>query len=189
MTKANYTGLILFVLLIIIIIGSYFLLKPQVSKVLELKSEAKEKKVVLSNKEKELSELEALKVNAQKTQDEIEEASKKLPLEKDIPSLLVQLEDIAKESNMKFTSININKEEGSQASTEEKKDENKKFATLSLEVQVEGSNSALKGYLDKIEKNIRILDIVSISTSSQEKLEEKGGIPYTLNMRTYYVEK
>lgn len=192
------------IVVILLFISFYFLLLPKYNELQEeggLDYEAKVK--ILEAKKEELEQLKRLRSELAKvTSSEIEKLEKILPLEKELPDIFLQMENLARESGLKVTRISI--QEGSQAGVADQNaiaDEtikedtrsstpaNKKgsnIGTLSISLAVTGSKTytALKMLLDNIEDNIRLVDINSLSFNPATE----GESSYTINLKTYYLK-
>jgi Tfp pilus assembly protein PilO len=98
-----------------------------------------------------------------------------LPTGKDIPGLVAMLDTMAKQSGFVATKISLSYSE------EPLEDMPEVFPVL-VSMSVEGgSYSGLKQFIDKIENNLRILDIGSLSFQSAKSI-------YVLNIYTYYLK-
>ena len=96
-------GLLVIVLLIV---GYYFLfLGPLLNTLDERAQERSDKQAQLSNLQQQVAQLEAVKRNAPETERQLLELSKRIPTQPEIPSFVVQIEEIADDSGVTQLSI------------------------------------------------------------------------------------
>ena len=168
--------IVMAVLLIIICgAGIFSLYEPTIGSV---KKAIADNQAVLAEKEQALNKLKSVKVSF----DNIEESAQKildvLPAEKDLPSLFVQLEALAFKHNLFLKTVDVSTpDKGIEETSESKKQElNKLVITLNISG---GDYFTLKNFLADIEKNLRLLDIKSLSYTPQSNA-------YSLVIHTYY---
>ena len=169
---------------LVIIISFFLLLFPQYQKIKnEGLLEHQEAILALEDRQQYLENVKQMKVKyevlnyrAWQSLDII------LPQKDDIYLLFAQMESFAKENNLILSSININ---DSSATAQPVADTTapKEIQEVSVVVNVSGIESYedFKTFLDRLERNIRILDIDSISYSPD-------ATAYTLTMTTYYLK-
>ncbi|NQU77291.1 hypothetical protein HQ544_01185 [Candidatus Falkowbacteria bacterium] len=177
------------VFLFILIIGYFFFVSPIYSETIARKKagiEAKEKE--LQGQLVYLEELKELKAEY----ESVELADKEkldliLPKEEEIPEIYILLDILARESGLDLTGVAASKKAvQNQVVVEEADGQTASGPTLSsslgiLEVtlSVSGGNyDKLKIFLNKIERNIRLLDISSITFNSTEA--------YAISLKTYF---
>lgn len=175
------TVLILALLIVVVIVAGYFLIKSRIDNVAILRPQVSEKEQLVLSKEKELKDLAEIETLYNQAKRRIEDIPHILPKGDQIPELLIQLDALAKESGLGMTSISI---------TPGAEEEGALYKTLNISVAVTGSYDNLKKYLDKVEKNMRIMDVTSIDFSATPVVPE-GPVDvfsYTINIKTYYIE-
>ncbi|MBI4653033.1 type 4a pilus biogenesis protein PilO [Candidatus Kuenenbacteria bacterium] len=190
---------IFLVLTILIIFGlGYFLFVNQFYS--ELQEKRKEldnfSQNVLTIKKKQLDTLKTFKKEYQKLEGlEVQKLLVILPLKKNIPDLFKQIEDITQKSGLTLLSLDIteggvvdilNANENKTAKNETKKEissaENKNLKSLNISIEIGGVDYfTLKVFLNNLEKNIRLIDVISFDFGSSEKSQK-------MNLRTYYLE-
>lgn len=103
-----------------------------------------------------------------------------IPVGQNIAELLVNLEALASENGLIFSSVDFKSKEL----------EVNGVKTLLMEIKLKGLYPALQNYIKALEKSLRIFDVVSISFSgiSPEQLGIKTSseIDFTLSVNTYY---
>jgi type IV pilus assembly protein PilO len=96
-------GLLVIVLLVV---GYYFLfLGPLLNTLNERAQERSDKQAQLSNLQHQVAQLEAVKRNAPETERQLLELNKRIPNQPEIPSLVVQVQEIANDSGVTQLSI------------------------------------------------------------------------------------
>ncbi len=96
-------GLLVIVLLVV---GYYFLfLGPLLNTLNERAQERADKQAQLSNLQQQVAQLEAVKRNAPETERQLLELSKRIPTQPEIPSFVVQVEEIADDAGVTQLSI------------------------------------------------------------------------------------
>ncbi len=98
MNRSDRNILILGLLVIVLlVVGYYFLLlSPLLNTLDERAQERSDKEAQLANLQQEVAQLEAIKRNAPETERQLLELSKRIPSQPEIPTLVVQIEEIAK---------------------------------------------------------------------------------------------
>ena len=107
MGRNDRTVLILGLLtVVLLVIGYYFLLlNPLLNRLDERVQERSDKEAQLANLRQEVAQLEAARANAPELERQLLELSKRIPEEPEIPTLLVQIEEIAGASGVTQLSI------------------------------------------------------------------------------------
>jgi type IV pilus assembly protein PilO len=96
-------GLLVIVLLVV---GYYFLFLSPLLNTLDARAqERSDKEAQLQNLQQEVAQLEAVKRNAPETERQLLELSKRVPAQPEIPTLVVQIEEIANAANVTQLSI------------------------------------------------------------------------------------
>ena len=98
MNRSDRNILILGLLVIVLlVVGYYFLLLSPLLNTLDARAqERSDKEAQLANLQQEVAQLEAIKRNAPETERQLLELSKRVPTQPEIPTLVVQIEEIAK---------------------------------------------------------------------------------------------
>ena len=104
-TDRNILVLVLLVLLLLVV-GYYFLfLGPLLDRLGERSEERSAKEAQLANLRQEVAELEAVQRSAPETERQLLELSKRVPTQPEIPTLVVQMEDVADAAGVTQLSI------------------------------------------------------------------------------------
>ncbi len=92
--------------ILLLIVGYYFLiLSPLLNTLEERAQERSDKQAQLASLQQQVAELEAARRNAPETERQLLELSKRIPTQPEIPSLVVQIEEIADASGVTQLSI------------------------------------------------------------------------------------
>ncbi len=179
--------LITLIILILAIIGlGFFLVKPGISQIKDLRLEANSKKEELTNIQEFLAKFEVLKKQYEGGEAKLKKAEQVLPQKPDIPGILVQLETLASENGLLLEDINYSLPVIGQAGTAKEA-----FRKVAIDLEIAGSYKSFKGFLVSVQNNLRIMDISDINLSAQIKETEGGTIisyTYNLTMNVYYQE-
>lgn len=126
----------------------------------------------LKNLEKQWQSYKELKEEYKTNQAAFEKLGIALPEEEDIPGLLVQLENLARQSGLQPLSLRL--EEGKEAKIPG-------VSELRIVFSVGGGTYPLfKRFLAAVEENLRLIDVLNVNFSL-------GATTFTLQMRTYYL--
>ncbi len=177
---------------------------PLWSSVRTLRQEVTQKRLDLAKVEDLLNKTQQLKQELQGVEEESQRIFFALPKEKDIPNLLIQFEALALANGLLLESIRFGQLDGakgtaSQGTSEQFSQDSlqpqKKLALRSLPVDliISGSYSAFKKYLADLEKDVRSMDIHSISLATPKEDEEAsilapslGIFEFNLGLVVYY---
>jgi len=105
--------------------------------------------------------------------------SKAVPMDQDIPGLLVSLESLASENGMVFSGVNF-KPKDLKASG---------IKTLAMEIKIKGSYPAFRNYLGAMERSLRLFDVISVSFSGVAPGQtgaNPNNLEFNLLVNTYY---
>jgi len=191
LTKYFYWLLVLLIL-IILLLFYIFIFQPQLSKGLTLRSFALRDNIqYLEVLEKQKSEVEKLLTdyqNLQRTSSTLMEDI--LPLEQEIPNLILQLDALTRQSGLILSSFSLSEpvSRGTEVQSEDSMVEGEKEATGSLArlnislILKGGDYQALKRLVTAIESNLRLFDIISLTFNPASD-------SFNLSLRTYYYQQ
>jgi type IV pilus assembly protein PilO len=98
--------LIGFLLIVLLAVGYYFLfLRPLLNNLDERAQERDDKQAQLANLQQQVAELEAVRENSAEIERQLLELSKRIPTQPEIPTLVVQVEEIADAAGVTQLSI------------------------------------------------------------------------------------
>lgn len=191
----KYIKIVVLVEIILILgIGYFFIIKPELSKM-------EQKKDLVLLKRNELIEIKNYKDDAerleikyqnlkQKISDGVEKLYNILPPEQNLPNIMAQVEALVNHHGLRLGKISISAKPGSDS-----KDKSVPFAIedtdldqeIIKEIQVEifvfgkdGDYDKVKELLDALEHHIRLIDVTSFSFDETMK-------SYTIIFKTYYL--
>ena len=196
------------IIILISLIGGlaliFFSAEPFWSSVKILHQEIEQKKLEIKTTEEILDKTAELDQEYQDLKEEADKISLSLPKEEDIPYLLIQLENLASANGLLLEKIDFGQLSGqsktaksqSLSSSEQAKKIGPPFPSSSLNVKLNGSHDALKGYLASLENNIRSMDVSSISFDVKGEEKQKSSpsssldiFEFDLNINIYYQNK
>ncbi|MBI2454377.1 MAG: type 4a pilus biogenesis protein PilO [Parcubacteria group bacterium] len=138
-------------------------------------------------------------LNSQK--DNVSRLEQAIPGDELKPELLSIMENLASQNGLALLTIGVKtptSEDNARAAprTGEVKSAGS-IKTLEVDLQVSGTYSSFKNWLEAIEKNLRITDVSGISFAIEEKKNAEGEvisaidpvIDYTVSMNTYVLKK
>ncbi len=185
----SFKVVVILAVIIILAVSYFFFLDPLYKKVRQ------NGQASLTNKTQYLKALKQHLVDLQKLQDNfnrlngLEKDSLArlnfiLPTEKDLPGLFVQLEKIADDSGFVLTNIDISEQKGESLASKSAGSStvSDKIKKLNISITlIKGNYEDLLSFLDAVEKNLRLMDVVSITFAAGESPA------YAVNLTTYYL--
>lgn len=168
-----YSNLVLFVFLAVIIIGWFVVLGPMFNEyrtinVVAKKVEFDQYRQVLDRFQNILSEWDAVSAEDKARLNYF------LPKGKDIPELITMIEDMAEQSGFVVSIASFSQ-------IEQPVIDRTNIYPLIISLSLEGGSYAnLKNLVNKLESNLRLLDVNSLNFQS-------GTGSYIMNINTYYV--
>jgi len=169
-----------------------FLDLPSYNKTAMLRSEIKKNQELLKEKEELALKVNELKEIYDSRRNAINKVYYILPVKKDVPGLIVQLEALASESGLVLNNINFTEKEIKKSATlktgqgipatELKQD----CKSLIVSSEIGGSYQSFKSFLKALEYNVRIMDIKSIDFSIEESEEKGWDFTFNLEIEVYY---
>lgn len=193
MTKKN----IIILALVFAFLAILFLLDwPAYNKATLLKDEVKRHQQLLAEQEELLIKVNQLKQVYESHKNEIKKVYYVLPLEKDIPNLIVQFEALASENGLILEGLDFVEPivvKKRRVAAEEKlavQEKPKPYKQLDVSLKLSGSYQSFKSFLGALEYNVRLMDIESINFSSEKKeTEEVEGaelFSFDVSLKVYY---
>ncbi len=126
-----------------------------------------------------LSEARALEGN-------LEMVRQALPTTDDVPALLLQLEEIAKQSGVAVQHLGFGGEKVAEESVEEPGGVVK---SVSLTAVVTGSYDALRTFFSNLEETLRIVNVTNFRFSPTQQKEAENALSITLGVRAFYLDE
>lgn len=171
----------------ILFVGVYFLILPAKKNNDYLKEVKAKNELVLARQQLVISDKDALVLK-------IERLNTAIPGDPQILKLGSTLQIITVKSGMLLKSLNfndsgktVNKSIDSDKSAFANQDiENKNIAVTSFKVVLVGSEDGFKKFLQAVESNLRLIDVVDMGIPEQ-KQDNSGNNTYTLELNGYYL--
>lgn len=106
-----------------------------------------------------------------------------IPSDQQFPELLIQFEEMVKRNGLVATSIKL---EGAEEAPKDQIGGRRSIRTLSMSIGVDGSYSGFKGFLEDVEKNVRLMNISAISFT--KPTDEKSEVmKFNIKLNSYYL--
>ncbi|MEK7175062.1 MAG: type 4a pilus biogenesis protein PilO [Patescibacteria group bacterium] len=168
------------------------------------RAEAKEvalKKQTITLEKQVIDKLNSVNQVLDSQKDNVARLEQAIPSEELKPELLSIMENLANQNGLALATIEVNAPTGDAGSrAASRTNENisaSSLKTLEITLQVSGTYSSFKSWLEAIEKNLRISDVSNISFAVGEKKSAEGEvipavdpvIDYTVSMDTYVLKK
>ncbi len=179
---------LLILLLIIALISVWqFFVSPIFDSIDTLKQEIAFKEKEITSKEADIKRMKSFEKQLGDLNEERERMEIALPSEPNIEELMIEFEAlVTKKGGMALNSINITPIKRSISGNQELEDSKIQYVAIKLNVQ--GSYDALKRTLILIQKDLRLMDVQSITFSARpkEKSEELSTYDFSIDIQTYY---
>lgn len=171
MSRSDRNILILGLLaIVILVVGYYFLLlSPLLSRLDERAQERSAKEAQLANLQEQVAQLEAVKRNAPETERQLLELSKRVPTQPEIPTFVVQIEEIANTSGVTQLSI----EPGAPAPPEGGGD----FSVVPVTMRFEGTYEQLQDFLTRTRNLARLVTVKEVTYCRIPPLDQQHSCP------------
>lgn len=132
-----------------------------------------------------IANIDQLSANYERSKDDLDKLALAIPSDSQVPELLIQLGEIAKRNGLVVSDIKFAVK--GETPAEQLKNPSK-IKTLETNLTVEGAYPDFKKFLNDIEKNVRLTDVMSVSFSAGRKDEEKSSIiEFDLVLNNYYL--
>jgi len=173
------TGFIIFVILVVFVYVNYtYVYQPRMQKIEQLDRDIEITAKKIAEGKRIAAKLGALKVEYKALLEKLEFLEVMLPKEKEIPDLLVMIQDTLTEFNVDFTTFtpqNISWEK------------DRIYGKLPINMSLTADYFDLIAYLDRIENLPRIIDVKELRLTKAGKEAEKLNI--SINMFAYVLGK
>ncbi len=178
-----YVAIVILLVLFTLAAGYFFIIKDQVAEIQEVELvDLQSAMDALSGKKDTLFELEQLYEKYSRiTEDQVLQLSHVLPLQSEIPYLVIEIQDFIKENYLLLNSIDVGSLKSSGISAESITTDNLSVKELKISLSINGVDSyfKLKDFLDNLSANLPLLELTSLVYSP-------GTDAYSLNLTTYY---
>ena len=166
MERNDRNLLILGILIILLLaVGYYFLLfSPLRSEFVQRSEEQASKEQQLQQLQQQVAELEEIARNAPEIERQLLELSKRIPTQPEIPTFVVQVEEVAREAGVTQVSIEPGTPEPPPAGGD--------FSTIPITMSFEGTYEQLQDFVGRI---LNLVRLVTINEINYEVAFEEGG--------------
>jgi len=166
----------IFFIAFIVVVTS--LVKPEFEQVMENRGEFYSKKKVFEDQQEAVGKVEQL-IQETKSFDQLKQTvSLAVPLEKQIPDILNQLNAISRTSNVSITSFKSNLQAFEEGSSQLAR----RLGIIRIELAVSGDYRNLKNFLRFLESNVRVFNVKSFIISQGIRQQ------FLVQVETYYQE-
>ena len=164
--------LIGFLLIVLLAVGYYFLfLGPLLNNLDERAQERDDKEAQLANLQQQVAELEAVRQNAPEIERQLLELSKRIPTQPEIPTLVVQIEEIADAAGVTQLSIEPGDVEPPPGGGD--------FSVMPVTMNFTGTYEEMQDFLLRTRNLARLVTVRSVTYCRAERLGagEAAGCP------------
>lgn len=158
-----------------------------------IQGEINSQETIINDAEKTLRRIRDFTGFAQKNKEVISRFDLILPDSEDKPNLLSVLDGMASSRSLIVLSISFGKEANTKSSQQDVlavDSESYNFNSIDITMSLRGNYSSFNDFLLAIEKNLRVMDVVSVDFSGGSYLELKEGekkiYSYNIKLKTYF---
>ncbi len=186
--KSTQTSIVVIVLLVVVVgLFSWFILRPKRAEFSQRQEALSELETEENQISQNLATLKALTKKLKNSSGEIAKLDEALPLADDTPRPNILFEQLARSTGVTIGDINIIGENGEVISgnielLKKPYDVQRSLKNMEGSLQVTGSYSQLKSFLQKMETSARIIDIVALELDGTDE----GLLNLNLNFKIYY---
>jgi type IV pilus assembly protein PilO len=142
--------------IVLLIVGFYFLLlSPLLGRLDEADQQREDREAQLAQLEQEVAELEAVRRNSPEIERQLLELSKRIPTQPEIPTLVVQVEEIAGDSRVTQLSI----EPGDPSPPPEGGD----FSVVPVTMRFQGTYEEMQDFLLQTRNLVRLMTVSNVT--------------------------
>lgn len=171
MNISRRNALLIGILIILLIVAGYYFLflNPLLNNLGEAEQERMQKEEQLAQLEGQVQELEQVRSNAPEIERRLLELSKRLPEQPEIPTLVVQIEEIAASSEVTQLSI--------QPEDPQPPPEGGDFSRIPVTMTFEGTYSQMQNFLLRLQNLVRLVTVNGVTYEAAEPGEgEQTGV-------------
>ncbi len=182
--KNNYTYLIWLGvgMILVVVLLSFFVIRPSISKAKSLNQEVKDKKTELTALEDKKSKLDKLKDKEDDLKADAKTVQNALPDNKDAGRLFIQIDKLATENGGTVKSVSEGSDTGNQGDVSTTATGLAEIQKITYSAPIDfNSYFSFKDFLAKSESALRLTNIDSFSV----KANETGTLSVDLNFTTY----
>ena len=160
--------------IVIVVIGFYFLLLSPLLQSLNEQAQAREdKQAQLEQVQQEVNELEEVRRNSPEIQRQLLELSKRIPTQPQIPTLIVQVEEIADASGVTQLSVDPEPPTAPAGGGD--------YQVVPVTMSFDGTYDQMQDFLLRTRNLTRLVTVTDVDYSVGARTSEASGEPTTLN--------
>jgi type IV pilus assembly protein PilO len=159
----------LLVIVLVAVVYYFLLLGPLLNNLGEQAQERSDKEAHLANVQQQVAQLEAVKRNAPETERQVLELSKRIPNQPEIPSLVVQIEQIADAAGVTQLSI--------QPGAPGPPPGGGNFSVVPITMRFEGTYEQLQDFLSKTSDLVRLVTVKDVTYCRIPPLDQQHSCP------------
>lgn len=184
--KINMKNIISIIVIIISIATFVLVVQPQYIEIQEMRKTEVELERVLDNARRLQSLRDDLLEKRQSIANtDIRRLEKLIPESADNVKLILEFEQISNRNNLEIQAASAVKDESETGDQQTFDVETNDYGVITLDFTLQGSYNDFIGFLEDIEKNLRITDIRSLSISPSE---ESTGYGFDISIDTYWLK-
>ena len=172
MERNDRNTLIIGILIILLLIVGYYLLlfSPLRSEFAQRSEEQESKEQQVQQLQQQVAELEEVARNAPEIESQLLELSKRIPTQPEIPTLVVQIEEVAREAGVTQVSI--------EPGDPEPPPQGGDFSSIPITMSFEGTYEQLQDFVGRVLNLVRLVTIneinYEVSVEGEETVPEPG---------------
>lgn len=176
-------------ILLVLVLFSWFILKPWLSKTLDTRSQLKAAQEQLSSIESDQRELNRLVNELHSSPEEIALVDEALPLNGRVSKVNVVLENLVRTSGMTLSILSAEETKdivsaGDKSMLENPYQPGRVLHTITVSAAISGTMEQLKNFLQLMETNGRVLDVASLQIIGGEPITK-----FQITVKAYAYEK
>lgn len=165
------------IIISISIILFFILILPSIDKTKSLISAIREREIILRQQKEIISRIEKIGKEIEENKENVNKLDLLLPKKRTVPDLIASIEAIAGNSGVVLEELSF-----SETSTL-----GEEFEKLVANLTLNGSYETFLKFLDSLEKNIRIADLIDFSVARKSQTESQE-LNFRLRFNTYYLK-
>lgn len=158
-----------------------FAINPTLSTIAKLKKQLADSKYVDQKLEEKINNLSVLQKKYNLIQSDLPIVLASIPKNPEVPTLLAQLQSIAKNSNIILTNLQSFQVEAEPPSTDQSK-----YSSFSFSISGQGSYEDITKFLSSLTKMQRVLSIDTLSINKKSSETEQGLLQFNILGKAYF---
>lgn len=160
--------------------GAWVFLAPQSSGISRLRAAVSERQNLLQARKDIVAKVASLNAEYKKKSSDIARLSAIVPVKKSVPEIVSATEHIATQSGIQLVGISV---------ADDKSAADSNYKTLVIDMSLSGSYLSLISFLDAAERNLRLIDVISIEATQSPGLGSQNNIGFKMSAHVYYLSR